>query len=146
MILCMALLCGSSIYAQQKSADEIRQMIESRSFVFKAEVANPARGGSEQLSSGYDVTVTKNSVVSYLPFFGRAQTIPIGAAEGGIKFTSASFDYKTVYNGKVWNVTIKPSDVSHVQQLYLSVYDNGTAVLEVMNINRDNISFRGYIQ
>ncbi len=146
-LLVIILFGGSPMaYAQQKSADEVKQMVESKNFIFKAEVANPARGGSQQLSSGYDVSVTNSNVICYLPFYGRAQTIPIGAADGGIKFTSTSFEYKTVNDGKVWQVTIKPNDVSHVQQLYLSIYDDGTATLDVMNIHRDNISFKGYVK
>jgi hypothetical protein len=132
--------------AQQKSREEVRQLVESQNFVFKAETANPVRGGSRQLSSGYDLTVSKNSVIAYLPFFGRAQTIPIGTEEGGIKFTSSSFDYSPVSNKSSWQITIKTNDVTHVQQLFLTIYDNGTATLDVMNLHRDNISFRGYIQ
>jgi hypothetical protein len=78
--------------AQQKSAEEIKIIVESQNFVFNAEVANPARGGTRQLSAGYDLTITKSNVVAYLPFFGRAQTIPVDAAGGGIRFTSTDFD------------------------------------------------------
>ena len=145
-LLVICLLCGSPLVHAQKSAEQIKQMLEAKSFTFVAERAMPVRGGIEQLSSGYDLSVSKSSVVSYLPFFGKAQTIPIGATDGGIKFTSANFEYKTVFDGKLWQVTIKPDDVSHVQQLFLTVFDNGTATLDVSNIQRDNISFRGYIK
>jgi hypothetical protein len=132
--------------AQQKSAEEIKIIVESQNFVFNAEVANPARGGTRQLSAGYDLTITKSNVVAYLPFFGRAQTIPVDAAGGGIRFTSTDFDYKVVSTRKGWLVTITIKDVSSVQQLYLTVYNNGRAVLDVMNIHRDDISFRGFIK
>jgi hypothetical protein len=144
LFLLINLLGGSVLYAQQKTADEVKKMVESQNFVFKAETANPVRGGIKQLSPGYDLTITGSSVVSYLPFFGRAQTIPIDN-DGGIKFTSTNFEYKSVPGRKGWQITIKTKDVSHVQQLYLIIYDNGNATLDVMNIHRDNISFRGYI-
>ncbi|MBK6635952.1 MAG: DUF4251 domain-containing protein [Chitinophagaceae bacterium] len=51
-----------------------------------------------------------------------------------------------VPNRKGWLITIIIKDVSNVQQLYLTVYDNGKAGLDVMNIHRDDISFRGYIK
>jgi hypothetical protein len=145
VILSFVLMFGvSSVLYAQKTADQVKQMVESKNFVFKAETANPASGGIRQLSPGYDLTVTSSSVVSYLPFYGRAQTIPIGN-DGGIKFTSTNFDYNAVAGRKGWQVTLKTKDVSHVQQLYLTIYDNGNATLDVMNIHRDNISFRGYI-
>ncbi|MBK7559587.1 MAG: DUF4251 domain-containing protein [Chitinophagaceae bacterium] len=147
--LCILVILFSGIslsYAQQKTADEVKMIVESQNFVFNAEVANPARGGTRQLSAGYDLTVTKSKIVAYLPFFGRAQTLPVDAAGGGIRFTSTNFEYKVVPNRKGWLITITIKDVSNVQQLYLTVYDNGKAGLDVMNIHRDDISFRGYIK
>lgn len=130
----------------QKTADEIKKMVESREFVFRAETARPMRGGNQQLSAGYDLTISPNSIVAYLPFYGRAQTIPISSADGGIKFNSSNFQYEAVANKKGWIVTIKTNDVSHVKQLSLTIYNNGNATLDVMNINRDDISFSGVIR
>ena len=132
--------------AQQKSVDEIKKSVESKNFVFIEEVANPARGGNRQLSPGYELTVTDSNVVAYLPFFGRAQTIPVDAADGGIKFTSTDFEYKVAAKRKSWQITIVIKDVSSVQQLFLTVFNNGKASLDVLNIHRDDISFRGYIK
>ncbi|MFZ1372088.1 MAG: DUF4251 domain-containing protein [Ferruginibacter sp.] len=147
LYLLVNLLAGFSVSnAQQKSADEIKKSVESQNFVFLAEVANPARGGNRQLSPGYELTVTDSNIVAYLPFFGRAQTIPIDAAGGGIKFTSTNFDYNVVAKRKSWQITIAIKDVSHVQQLFFTVYNNGKASLDVLNIHRDDISFRGYIR
>lgn len=144
--LLMNLLIGLPVLQAQKTAEEIKISVESQDFVFKADVANPVRGGSQQLSAGYDLTITKKNIISYLPFYGRAQTIPVGASDGGIKFTSTSFDYKVAPYKKGWQITIKPKDVSNVQQLILTIFNNGSATLDVMNINRDDISFRGYIK
>lgn len=145
--LMLTLFSSSSVlFAQQKTADEIRKLVQSQNFVFKAEEANPARGGSKQLSAGYDLTITKNSIISYLPFFGRAQTATLDPADAGIKFTSFRFDYKTETGKKSWQIIIRPNDVSNVHEMYLNVYKNGTATLDVMNTSRDNISFSGYIQ
>ena len=147
-ILLFTMIClavgSSALYAQQRTAADIKQMVESKNFVFKAETASPVRGGTRQLSQGYEITVTNSSIVSDLPFFGRAQTVPI-SGDGGIKFTSTNFEYKAEAGRKGWKVTIKTKDVANVQQLYLTIYDNGNATLDVMNIHRDDISFRGYI-
>lgn len=121
-------------------------MVESKSFVFTAETARPMRGGNQQLSGGYDLTVNPGSIVAYLPYYGRAQTIPIDASDGGVKFSSTNFQYEAVAGKKGWKITIKTNDVSHVRQLYLTIYDNGKATLDVMNINRDDISYNGYIK
>lgn len=142
----MLFASSSVLFAQQKTADEIKKLLESQNFVFKAEEANPARGGSKQLSAGYDLTITKSSIIAYLPFYGRAQTAPIDGADAGIKFSSYNYDYKTEPGKKSWDITINPTDVANVKRLYLRIFTNGTATLDVMNTTRDNISFSGYIQ
>jgi hypothetical protein len=142
LLICLGLTTLS--HAQQKTAGDIKRMVESKTFVFKAESASPVSSGTRLLSPGYDVRVSGESVRADLPFYGRAQTIPIGN-DGGIRFNSSSFDYKVKATKKGWQVTVNLKDISHVQQLYFYIYDNGTATLDVMNIHRDNISFRGYI-
>ena len=96
--------------AQQNISTDIKRIVESRNFVFKAEIANPVRGGNIQLSSGYDLTITPGSITAYLPFYGRAQTVPIGTSDGGIKFTSTNFDYSVDADSKAWKITIKIND------------------------------------
>lgn len=132
--------------AQENVPADIKRIVESKNFVFKAEIAKPLRGGNMQLSSGYDLTINPASITAYLPFYGMAQTVPIEASDGGIKFTSTNFDYAVDANSKAWKITIKTNDVSHVRQLFLTIFTNGTANLDVMNINRDDISFRGYVK
>jgi hypothetical protein len=146
LFLVTTLFAGIYTAEAQKTADEIKKMVESKSFVFTAETARPMRGGNRQLSVGYDLAVNPSSVIAYLPFYGRAQTIPIGTTDGGIKFSSTNFQYEAVPNKKGWQITIRPKDVSHVQQLQLSIYDDGTATLDVSNISRDNMSYSGYIK
>lgn len=145
-ILTICIFASFSSKSQDQTAETVKALIESQNFVFKAETASPQGGSSRQLSPMYDLTVTRNSVIAYLPYFGRAYTAPIDATDGGIKFNSSLFDYKATKNKNVWDISIKPKDVNNVSQLYLVVYDNGRATLQVMNISRQDISFNGYIK
>lgn len=141
------ILAGSLITnAQEKKPGEIKRIVESKNYVFVARMANPQVGSSRQLTPDYDLTITSDTVISYLPYFGRAYVAPIDPSEGGIKFTSTKFDYKPEYDGKQWKITIKPKDASDVRQLYLDIFDNGTASLQVISTNRQTISFNGYIK
>lgn len=132
--------------AQDKDAASVKEMIESKSYIFKAQLVSPQNGRNVFLTSDYDVSVRGDTVISYLPYFGRAYTAPVNPAEGGIKFTSADFEYKADKSKKDgWEIMIKPHDVTDVQQLYLTVFDNGSASLQVISTNRQTISFNGYI-
>ncbi len=132
--------------ALAQSAEEIKNKIESKSFVFKALTAMSDAGSSRQLTSDYDLTVTGAKVISFLPYFGRVYSPSIPTEDGGIKFTSTNFEYKAAKPGKTWEVTIVPNDAADVRQLFLTIHDNGNATLQVISRTRQGISFRGYIK
>lgn len=125
----------------------IKNLIDSQRYVFHAQYVMPANGSQRFLTSDYLVTVLKDSVISYLPFFGRAYSAPINPTDGGIKFTSTNFWYKLENKKKGgWDIIIKPKDAPDVQQFALSVFENGNASLQVISINRQPISFNGYVE
>ncbi|HET6996440.1 MAG TPA: DUF4251 domain-containing protein [Chitinophagaceae bacterium] len=135
----------SVVNAQDKKPEEVKKMVEAQNFVFKAQQVLPQSGRSRQLTSEYDLSIAPDTIVSFLPYFGRAYSAPINSSDAGIKFTSTKFDYKRKAKGQGWEITIRPTDASDVQQLYLNVYDNGRARLQVVSINRQPISFDGYV-
>jgi hypothetical protein len=95
--------------------------------------------------SRYDLKITPDSVVAFLPYFGRAFNASLDPKEAGTKFKSKDFKYASVKKKKNWVITINPKDVKDNQQLILSVSENGYATLNVNNFNRQPISFTGYI-
>ncbi|MEO6220589.1 MAG: DUF4251 domain-containing protein [Ginsengibacter sp.] len=125
----------------------IHNMIDSRQFTFVAETVYPLRGSSRTLTSSYDVVVNKDSIISLLPYFGRASTASLNTSESGIKFTSASFSYDvTQSKNNRWGIVIKPQDKHDVQQMDFEIYENGKTTLNVISTSRDPISFTGYIK
>ncbi len=134
-----------SISAQVK-VSSIKNIVEAREFVFHAQTALPTSGPSRQLTSEYDLKISKNSVVSYLPFFGRAYSLPYGSTEGGFNFTSTKFDYSSINRKKGgWEISIKPKDVSDFREFLLTLSESGYGTLQVITNNRQPISFTGYI-
>jgi len=124
----------------------VAQMLADHNYIFRAETALPQQGRMQQLTSEFDLTVTPDTIISYLPYFGRVFVAPINPAEGGIKFTSVDFNYMDVKKKKKrWEITIEPRDAGSVQQLFLTVFDNGTASLRVNDRNRQSISFNGRV-
>ncbi len=139
--------CSSSKKVVKLNSDDVRNIIDSARFVFVAERVTPLHGAIRYLTSRYDVLVKKDSLSCYLPFFGRAFQAPMDPSKGGIQFTSTRFSYNvTPKNNNQWEVLIKPNDYSDVQQLFLNVFGNGTGTLNVVNTNRDPISFTGHIE
>ena len=143
----LTLLAGTLLLrAQQTDPAAVRAMVEARNYIFKAQLAYPQNGRSINLTTEFDLTVRPDSVIAFLPYFGRAYTAPVDPTDGGIKFTSADFDYKPEKQKKrSWEIVIIPKDATGSPQLNLTIFDNGTASLRVNSINRQGITFRGYV-
>jgi hypothetical protein len=135
--------------AQDKKAAHralIKNLIDSQNYVFQAQTATSLGGRVRQLTADYDLTVGKESIESYLPYYGRAYSAPIDPRQGGIQFTSKDFTYSAVPGKKGgWSVQIKPRDAGDVQQLSLNVSDDGYAMLQVINTSKQPISFYGVV-
>jgi len=146
----IAFICLPGIgLAQQQKKDrkaEIKTMVESQNYVFKAQTALPTAGAIRQLTSDFDLRVSKDTIVSDLPYFGRAYTAPLNPSEGPLEFTTTKFQYTMSNNKKGgWNVTIAPKDVTDPRELIMTIFDNGSASVIVNSNNRQPISFNGYI-
>ena len=147
--LLLALLLPAGIMAQKKDsikAAAIREMVTNQQYTFKAQTASPLAGRLRQLTTDYDLKVSKEQIVAYLPYFGRAYSAPLDPSKGGIQFTSKDFDYKLTERKKGgWNVSIKTKDLAEAQQMELTIFSDGTASLQATSTNRQSISFNGYI-
>jgi hypothetical protein len=146
----MLLICHSMMVVAQKevSAKEttIKNLLDNQRYVFYAESVIPSSGRQRILTSEYTVTILKDSIISDLPYFGRAYAAPIGTADVGIKFTSVDFGYAINPRKKGgWEVNIKPRDGQDVQNMAFTIYGNGKAYLSINSNNRQAISFNGHI-
>ncbi|MCW3464619.1 DUF4251 domain-containing protein [Chitinophaga nivalis] len=124
----------------------VKSLIDARSYVFVAQTALPMNGRSRQITPDYGITVTTDSIVSYLPYFGRAFVATIGETKSPLDFKTKDFVY-TATPGKKdgWEITVKPKDQREIQSLSLSVTSSGYASLQVISTNRTPISFNGYV-
>jgi hypothetical protein len=156
LIMLLIVAAGSGIANAQTSRKDkraakeaaIKNSIDARHYTFVADYVLPQRGGARQLTSEYDLRVTKDSVIAFLPYFGRAYfDVPYNPTDGGIKFTSTKFDYKVNEKKKGgWEIIIKPSDAKNIISLMLYISTDGYGSLSVNSANRDFITFNGYLK
>jgi hypothetical protein len=133
------------LHAQDLDKEAVKKLVDSKTFVFHAQSATPMGGGTRQLTSDYNMKLTGDSLVTYLPYFGRAYTATL-PGEGGLDFISSDFTYKVKEKKKGgWEVTIEPKDQRNVRSMLLSLSESGYASLNVTSNNRQPISFYGYV-
>ncbi|GAA4914180.1 DUF4251 domain-containing protein [Mucilaginibacter defluvii] len=142
-------------YAQNKKAEKkakqeqaVKSQIDSTKYRFVAQWMNPLGGRQVFLTPAnyYDIKIRKDSVIAYLPYFGRVyMNAPVAGEDGGIKFTSTKFDYKITPKKDRWQVTINFKDTRKARRLTMDVFKNGTATANIISDNRDPIYFQGNI-
>jgi hypothetical protein len=147
----LVIFSSSGIAQKSKKSDAkkiaFKNMVDSQHFVFEAQTVTPLRGNFRNLTSQYDVRVTKDSLISYLPYFGQAYSAPINQTKSSLDFTSTNFSYSvSAYKNDGWYITIKPKDKTQVQQYFFTVFNNGKASLSVISTSKDQISFNGFIR
>jgi hypothetical protein len=147
-ILLCVFIWSAPAAAQKKDsvqAASIKSMVTNQQYIFKAQTASPLSGRLRQLTSDYDLQVSKEKIVAFLPYFGRAYSAPLDPSKGGIQFSSKDFDYTLSERKDGWNVSIKTKDIPDAQEMQLTIFNDGTASLQANSTNRQSISFHGYI-
>ena len=130
-----------------KQEAQIKQIVDSQHYVFRAQTAYPLGRQSVLLTSEYDLKITKDEVVSYLPYYGRAYAATPGSIDNGLNFTTKNFEYKSTPTKKDdgWEIVIKPKDTQQAREMLLTAFKNGSANLTVNSNDKQTISFSGYI-
>lgn len=150
-------------YAQTDKATTAK-IVADKNYVFVANSATPLSsndinqvlrsfpggqgGGTINLTGGqYDLTIKPDSLIAYLPYYGRAYSAPYNPSESGIKFTSKDFTYvetKKKKGGYTINIRTKDLNVENYQ-IVLNISQNGYATLMVNSNNKQPINFNGYL-
>lgn len=144
-ILAILTFFTTTSFAQDLDKATLQQAVNAKQFAFKAQTVLPMTGSTRYLTTEYEVKMLGDSLVSFLPYFGRAYSITYGE-RGGIDFTSTKFDYKVSARKKGgWDIIIETKDVKNVQRFQFTVSENGYTYLQVISNNRQPIAFNGYI-
>ncbi|RZK40476.1 MAG: DUF4251 domain-containing protein [Pedobacter sp.] len=104
-------------------------------------------GNINLMSNDYDLRITPDSVIAYLPYYGRAfNSAPMNPTEGGYKFTSTDFSFNNKEKKKGgWEITLNAKDTKDGVRMTLVIGTNGYATLIVNSNNKQSITYNGYL-
>ena len=144
----LTVLCKPAQTTAESRSTEIRlkKLLKSRIYRFIPQSVQTQSGRSFPVNS-YSFNLHKDSLVSYLPYFGVAYSAPIASSRSPLDFTSTDFTYTSQAGKKGKNsINITLNDnFTDAQELYLDVSSSGYATLNVRFNNRQSISFYGQI-
>lgn len=125
--------------------EQTKKLIESKNFAFVPHLALPAIGRPISITS-YSVKLKGDTVVSYLPFYGRAYTADYGSTSSPFDFSLKSEESKTNSNGENYEFFYQIKKESDNITYHFLIFENGSGTLNVNSTNRQSISFRGRIE
>ena len=140
--------CSSTRTAAQSAADEqnaqlVTRMLDKKMYKVDFDRAFPMPGPSFTLNYPYFVSVIGDRVESFLPYFGRAYSIPYGGGEG-LRFEAPITGY-TVKDGRkgqqviTFNARTSEDDYTYS----FEIYPSGETYLNVNAVNKQGMSFSG---
>ncbi len=147
----MILLIGSiqPIAAQSKQEKkdqkekEVKELLESGFYTIDVVRALPVTGSPVNLTSSYTLEMRGDSVISHLPYFGRAYSIPYGGGDG-LQFTQTVSDKSITFDDKgTADIKFEARTDEDNFTYNVKVFSNGSATIFVQPTNRQSINFHG---
>jgi hypothetical protein len=138
---------GASVPSEAQLAQErlVQTMLDAKMYKVDFKMAIPQTGRSFSLTYPYFVSVIDNRVESFLPYFGRAYTLPYGGGEGlNFEATITNYTVKTGRKGQ-WQISFEARTVEDNYTFNLDIYPSGESYLNIGAINKQGMSFSGAI-
>lgn len=152
-LICALILASASTScsSSRKMTDpevkqKVSQAVENREYTINVNQMIPMMGRAQHLTSNYSLKIKNDSVYSYLPYFGRAYSVPYGGGQG-LVFDGVIVDYQQEINAKgVYQISFKSKTPEDTFVFSVEIYDNGSSQIRVNSNNRQGITFLGEVE
>lgn len=146
MIVAMLTGCATSAEKLERQAREaafVEEALQNRHYTIDINMMHPLRGRAVNVTSNYSVEVRGDTLVSYLPYFGRAYQVPYGGGKG-LNFIAPITGYQSETDRKGRTRVMLTSENEEDSYLYvLEIMSNGNSSVEVQSRQRDRIYYTG---
>ena len=145
-------LFASCATSEERAAQRAEQSanvtaaLNNRDYKIMIDRMYPMRGSSRSVTYGYSVEVRNDSLISYLPYFGRAYNVPYGGGKG-LNFSAPIGNYQEFMkrNG-MRHIEIGVTNEEDTYLYTIEVFDNGNSSVEVRARQRERISYSGVME
>lgn len=126
-----------------KLAQVVNKALDERHYTIDIRTMTPNRGATKNVSSSWSLEVKGDTLISYLPYVGRAYNVPYGGGKG-LNFTAPIKKYQES-KGKKDNrfINIEVDNENDTYNYSIEVFDNGRADIDVQPREREFISYSG---
>lgn len=121
------------------------QALDSRRYSIDIQTMYPRRGGGRTVSYGFSLTVKGDTLVSYLPYFGRAYSLPYGGGKG-LNFTERIGSYHEQLTPKgSRHIELQTRNDEDNYLFTIDIQANGRAYIHLQPHQRESISYDGEV-
>jgi len=140
-------LSAQSKQSRKKEKEKaVKELVDSGNYKIDVSMAYPQRGRSVPLTSFYSLEIRNDSVISHLPFYGRAYSIPYGGGNGlSFKAPVEEYDISKNMKKKKYEVKLKTKTSEDTFQFNIDIFFDGSSNINVNMQNRESIHFSGDI-
>ncbi len=125
--------------------EQTKTVLENKVYVFSATQALPMGMRSKTLTSSYDVQIKNDTIICYLPYFGKAHTATYGSSQSPMDFTQPIEDYKFEKTKKGYEIKFEVSNKNDRLNFFFQIGETGSTSLSVNSTSRSTISYYGDI-
>ena len=143
---CSSLTSAEKAERDAKKAQAVEKALAERRYKVEISMMNPRRGGSVNVSPDFSLEVKGDTLVSYLPYFGRTYSVPYGGGKG-LNFTAPISEYHTTEgrNGAKL-IMMKAVNEEDVYSFRLEIFTNGNTTIDLTARERESISYDGHLE
>ena len=125
---------------------KVTNALNNRDYKIVIDRMYPMKGSSRHVSYGYSVEVRNDTLISYLPYFGRAFNVPYGGGMG-LNFSALISSYQEFMkrNGQR-HIEIGVTNDEDTYFYTIEVFDNGCSSVDVRARQRERISYSGNVE
>ena len=152
LLFALAVILWSSCATSEEKAAQMAELsanvtnaLNNRDFKIAVDRMYPMRGSSRHVSYGYSVEVRNDTLISYLPYFGRAYNVPYGGGKG-LNFSAPIGSYQEFMKGNGQrHIEIGVTNDEDTYFYTIEVFDNGSSSVDVRARQRERISYSGNV-
>jgi len=133
--------------ARGQETDTTPQRISQYKYLFIPQTVYPMSMRPRPVTTDFELRIQPDSVVCYLPYFGRAYSADYFSRQSPTDFTSVDFAYEEKKTGERSEITIRPEDTRDIRELRLTYYDESVYADVHIILNRQQaIEYRGRLE
>ena len=126
-----------------RTAQLVNQRLDARTYRISVDYMYPLRGRSKALTDSYSLTVDGDKVISHLPYFGVAYSVPYGGGKALVFEDEIKAYAEDTSRSDRRRIQFSTDNGEDFIVYTVTVFDNCEAEIHVNCRNRDDISYRG---